>query len=234
MTATGVAPGGWERLPARLGYDRIRQNVIELVSERSELATVTVPACHGWTVRDLVDHLVDVCRQVTLGIQVLPLRHPEPDGAAGVPELLERWTELSELLPPLTEGLRGPIMTMDALTHELDLRRAIGAPVPLDHPAYPGSLDLVALGMGLTVAELGLPAMRVRSGGQEWRVGPGEPGVTVSGHHHDVFRSLTGRRTLDQIGALSWSGPAERWLPAFTWWPFSPPAEPTEQAVQAR
>ncbi|KQV13633.1 maleylpyruvate isomerase family mycothiol-dependent enzyme [Kitasatospora sp. Root107] len=234
MTADRLAPGGWERLPPRLGYDRVRENVIGLLSGRPELAEVAVPACHGWTVRDLIDHLVDVCRQVTQGTQVLPLRHPDPDGAAGVPELLERWTALSALLPPLTEGLRGPIMTMDALTHELDLCRAIGEPVPVDHPAYPGSLDLVALGMGLTVAELGLPALRVRAGGQEWLVGPGEPGVTVGGHHHDVFRSLTGRRTPGQIGALSWSGPAERWLPAFTWWPFSPPEEPTEQAVQGR
>ncbi|GAA1138994.1 uncharacterized protein (TIGR03083 family) [Kitasatospora gansuensis] len=234
MTAAGAAPGGWERLPPRLGYDRVRENVTRLVSGRPELAEVAIPACHGWTVRDLVAHLVDVCRQVTEGIQVLPLRDPDPDNEAGVAELLERWAELVELLPPLTEGLYGHIMTMDALTHELDLRRALGEPVPVDHPAYPASLDLLALGMGLTVAELGLPALRVRSDGQEWLVGPGEPGVTVSGHHHDVFRSLSGRRTLDQIAALSWSGPAARWLPAFTWWPFRPPAEPTEQAVRER
>ncbi|BFV60894.1 maleylpyruvate isomerase family mycothiol-dependent enzyme [Kitasatospora sp. CMC57] len=234
MTADGSAPAGWERLSPRLGYDRVSESVIGLLSGRPELAELAVPACHGWTVRDLVDHLVDVCRQVTQGTKVLPLRNPDPDGVAGVPELLERWTELSGKLPPLGEGLRGPIMTMDALTHELDLRWAIGAPVPLDHPAYPASLDLVALGMGLRVAELGLPALRVRAGGQEWLVGPGEPEVTVGGHHHDVFRSLTGRRTLDQIGALSWSGPADRWLPAFTWWPFSPPAEPTERALRDR
>ncbi|OKI28938.1 maleylpyruvate isomerase family mycothiol-dependent enzyme [Streptomyces sp. CB03911] len=227
--ASAAAPERWVRVPDKLGYDLTRESITGLLAGRPEAAGAPVPACPGWTVRDLVAHLADVCRAVGDGTQVLPLEHPDPDEEAGLAELLGRWPGLSARVPERSEGLRGIIMTMDALTHELDLREALGEPLPVAHPAYPASLDLVVLGMGLTVVAQGLPALRVETPGADWVVGQGEPGITVRGHRHDLFRSLTGRRTLGQVSGLDWSGPPDRWLPAFTWGPFSPP----ELAIEA-
>ncbi|MET9618067.1 maleylpyruvate isomerase family mycothiol-dependent enzyme [Kitasatospora indigofera] len=227
--AAAAAPERWERLPERLGYERTRENITGLLAGRPELSAVPVPACPGWTVRDLLAHLLDVCQGVVNGVPRLPLEHPDPDDEAGLAELLDRWPGLSAQLPDTFEGLLGFKMTMDILTHELDLRHALGVPVPADHPAYPASLDLVALGMGLTVIEQGLPALRLETPGASWVVGRGEPAVTVRGHRHDLFRSLTGRRTHRQIARLDWSEPPERWLTAFTWPPFDPPVRPFER-----
>ncbi|MFC9324650.1 maleylpyruvate isomerase family mycothiol-dependent enzyme [Kitasatospora sp. NPDC057015] len=223
-----AAPERWERLTERQGYERTRESITGLLAGRPELSGVPVAACPGWTVRDVLAHLLDVCKGVVNGVPRLPLERPDPDNEADLAELLGRWPGLSAQLPDRFEGLLGYKMTMDILTHELDLRRALGEPVPAEPPALPGSMDLVTLGMGLTVIDQGLPALLLETPGASWLVGRGDPVVTVRGHRHDLFRSLTGRRTLRQIARLDWSEPPDKWLPAFTWPPFQPPEEPFE------
>jgi hypothetical protein len=78
-------------------------------------------------------------------------------------------------------------------------------------------------------AELGLPVLRIETPRRHWTSGSGEPAAMVlTAGIHDLYRSLTGRRTHDQITALSWTGDPEPWLPAFTRGPFRPPARPVE------
>ncbi|MFD0205215.1 MULTISPECIES: maleylpyruvate isomerase N-terminal domain-containing protein [Saccharothrix] len=48
----------------------------------------------------------------------------------------------------------------------------------------------------------------------------------LTASRHDLHRTLTGRRSHQQITALDWSGDPSRWLPAFTWGPFAAPTEP--------
>jgi hypothetical protein len=54
--------------------------------------------------------------------------------------------------------------------------------------------------------------------------------VTVSGDPLELYRSLAGRRTHEQIAALTWTADPRQWLPAFEWGPFHPPRTPVEQA----
>ncbi|RST23139.1 hypothetical protein EF908_12460 [Streptomyces sp. WAC04770] len=81
--------------------------------------------------------------------------------------------------------------------------------------------------------EHGLPALRIRTPDQEWTAGEGEPAATLRGGSLEVFRALTGRRTVRQVGELSWSTSATSWLPAFTWGPFVPPTRIVESATPA-
>lgn len=69
----------------------------------------------------------------------------------------------------------------------------------------------------------GIPALRVRTGEQEWVIGDGIPQATVTAPKFELFRALSGRRSLDQIRSFSWDGDPGPYLGVFS--PFEPPLE---------
>lgn len=68
-----------------------------------------------------------------------------------------------------------------------------------------------------------IPALRVRTAEQEWVIGDGIPQATVTAPKFELFRALSGRRSLDQIMAFSWDGDAKPYLAVFS--PFDPPVD---------
>lgn len=68
-----------------------------------------------------------------------------------------------------------------------------------------------------------IPALRLRTGDQEWVIGDGIPAATVTAPKFELFRALSGRRSLDQIMSFSWDGDPGPYLEVFC--PFDPPAE---------
>ncbi|MFF4924042.1 maleylpyruvate isomerase family mycothiol-dependent enzyme [Kitasatospora sp. NPDC001261] len=228
----------WDRAPDWVAYRRSRRNITELLlAARPGAAGVPVPACPGWTVLDLLGHLVEVCRTVAADVPGNLWEVPHAESGTGLAGLLEEWSRLDgpvERVLSDTPQLRHTMMMMDAFTHELDLRGALRAPVVADQPSYPSALDLVVRGFANSVRSHGLPALRIRTAGAEWQAGDGEPAAVLQGHRHDLLRSLTGRRTVEQVSGLAWSAAPDAWLPAFTWGPFRPPERPVEAAVAAR
>ncbi|MFD8594396.1 maleylpyruvate isomerase family mycothiol-dependent enzyme [Kitasatospora sp. NPDC059646] len=230
MTAAPTPHDPTEQLAA---YRRSREAIAGLAAALPDPAAVEVPACPGWSVRDLAGHLVHICESfVALEDSQIDLA---PAAGLGTDELLARWAELDAELPAALERspeLRRRILLLDVFSHELDLRLRLDAPVePTAHPAFDGSLDLSTMGFGLAVHGGGLPALRIETPGRSWVVGEGEPAATVRGPAVDVFRSLTGRRTRTQIEGLEWTGePAGKWAEAFAWGPFTPPAAEVEPA----
>ncbi|MFD4657131.1 maleylpyruvate isomerase family mycothiol-dependent enzyme [Kitasatospora sp. NPDC058444] len=233
-----ATPGSlWDRAPDHLAYRGARENITALLGDLPAAADVPVPACPGWTVLDVVGHLLEVCRTVAADAPGNLWEVPHADSADGLAGLLDEWERLDgrvERVLTETPQLRHTMLMMDAFTHEIDLRGALGAPVVPDHASYPSSLDLVVRGFSAAVRTLGLPALRIEAPGAEWQAGDGEPAAVVRGHRHDLLRSLTGRRSLGQIAELDWSAEPEAWLPAFTWGPFRPPAQLVEAAAAGR
>lgn len=217
-----------------LAYRACRENITRLVTSDLSVAELPVPACPGWSVRDLVGHLVLVCRMAVDEDPAEISEPPPPPPGIPVHELVITWAALEEQLPevlPRAEWLRRRILPLDALSHELDLRTALGLPPPDGSPALADALDLAVMGFTLSLHGHGLPALRVRTPDREWTAGEGEPAATLGGGSLEVFRALTGRRTVRQIGELSWSTPPASWLPAFTWGPFTPPTRAVEEAA---
>lgn len=140
---------------------------------------------------------------------------------------------------PAFEGLLDSIgdpgrqAVADVVTHEHDIRAA------LDQPGARDS-DGVAIGLGFVaplfvrdaVAPLAVTVRIEAAGGVTY----GEPGadLVLRAEPFDVLRALTGRRTVEQIRAMDWSGDVERVLPAFTFGPFRPAVEFVEVAENAR
>jgi uncharacterized protein (TIGR03083 family) len=214
-------------VPAFVGYPEVRRSVRALLTGCPGTHGRRVPACPEWTVTELLGHLTAIAERVLVRHGGTP--PPAPASPWAVPALLDRWDDVgAELDRLLAAGAgSGEVMLMDAYTHELDLRAALGVPPPAEHVAWAPSFEVLVRGFAGSVAARGLPALRIRTtAGTEWTAGPGRPTASLTAPAHDLHRALAGRRSLAQLAELDWSAPPEPWLPAFSWGPFVPPPVP--------
>jgi len=84
-------------------------------------------------------------------------------------------------------------------------------------------LESAVIWLDMRLQATGGPALRVRAGEQEWVIGDGLPRATVSAPPFELFRALSGRRSLEQIRGFAWDGDPELFIDIFS--PFEPPVE---------
>lgn len=220
-----------ERAPNHECYAHIRRSVTELLTTARDVADPAVPSCPEWTLSGLVTHLVGVAAMAIGRLSGWPATATAPSAGMDLDQLLAAWERLgaeADVLLAERGGRSGNILVMDAFTHELDIRYAIGAGLPAGHPAFAGAFEVLANGFAAAVIDHDLPALRLSTGSTQWTVGLGEPAATVTAGRYDLYRSLAGRRSHEQIAALHWDRDSHRWLPAFTWGPFTPPGSAVE------
>lgn len=217
-------PAEGENTPHDLAYRHTRRNLLSILTDRTECADVPVPACPGWTVSDTVAHLVANCRQAERNLLGRPDHGRTPAGLAG---MLSEWERsaagVERGIRRARSRLAGSVLVMDAFTHEFDIRTALGVSLPVWHAATRSAFQMAVDGFGTAVSCLGRPPLRLETEDGAWNVGSGAPSAVVFGTTHDLYRSLVGRRTAEQIGQLSWTAEPAPWMPAFTWGPFTPP-----------
>ena len=220
----------------------------ERSSNCKELDLIEFP----WSVHDVVAHLTGLAgdwveRRLEgyatgewTGRQVHDRKDRSPD------ELTEEWADRGSHLKvilesPLDQGLPEPLLTgfgpvpsmafpniivTDAALHEHDIRGAIGTPGARSSGAVEiGMLSHVAL-LRFVGAARGLPdlALTASDTARVWRVGRGEPTVSVTATAFELFRSTGGRRSLDQIASMEWQGPFDAWREHLIMPRYSPPA----------
>ncbi|NBH06390.1 maleylpyruvate isomerase N-terminal domain-containing protein, partial [Amycolatopsis sp. SID8362] len=160
MTATRPVPA-----PDFVGYPEVRRHVRALLDGRPGTHRRPVPACPKWTVTDLLEHVLEKAEGVFARLGgTLPPR----EGPLEVPGLLDRWDELGDDLDRRLAdagGRSGDVLVMDAYTHELDLRAALGVPPPVEHLAWAPSFEVLVRGFSGSVAGRGLPPVRLRTTG---------------------------------------------------------------------
>lgn len=172
-------------------YVDLRTRVVELLRSLPESAgDLLVPHCPGWTVRDLASHLAGVPEDILAGrmegvtTEAWTQSQVERHRGQSLATIAADWAATAPGIDPLLPHVPPPTnsqLVFDAVTHEHDLRHAIGRPGARDSAAVE-----VAVGFLLDMGE------RRRS----------DLARRLDRHRIDRFdllRVLSGRRSAEQI-----------------------------------
>ncbi len=206
--------------PAELWRDAMRR-VCALVTEASaEQMGATVPACPGWSARDLLSHMVG------LGADVLDGDEPDDHNSAwthaqvaarterSTGELVEEWQGLADDLVAWMHD-HGSRPLADVVIHEQDLRGALRRPGAHDTPELAVVRDRMAGRFADAVRNL--PPIALVGPGWTWcSDGPAASAATqVSAPDHDLARALMSRRSAGQLRTWTSRGDVTAYLDAF-------------------
>lgn len=195
-------------------YAETRERVGDLASglSKDEL-DLEVPATSGWRVRDAVAHLVGVAVDLRAGNmphgtgEEWTAAQVEARRNASLTEVLNEWSEVAPGLEAAiaAAGTAMGFLIADVASHEQDIRAAVRLPGFRDSAGVVAGTEVMVGGVSgkLSAAHLGL---RVRAGNEEWELGEGEPEVSVTVEPFELFRALSGRRSITQVARWKWDG----------------------------
>jgi uncharacterized protein (TIGR03083 family) len=200
------------------GYHATRRRVSELVrSLDPDALEARVPACPDWTVHQLLAHLTGIPEALTSG------SFPTGDTQAWleglvverqdvpVDELLDRWEACAAGTSAIVDGGAHQLL-IDVVSHEHDLRGAVGAPGARGSAEVRACVQLLLDLLSPAILEAGLGALVVDSGEVRWASQFARPGCTLRLDPWEAIRVLQSRRTADEVRALPLSGDVEPYL----------------------
>ena len=200
-------------------YAAARERITALVADADP--TTPVPATPGWDVHDVVAHVRGVVEDGLggnmAGAPGEAWTAAQIERGRGVPvaELVAAWAEQAPtfegfLSSPAGAGVSAAVL--DVLTHEYDLRAALGAPGGLDDEAGRFAFGVLAGSVVGRAAGAGLAPVRIAS--EEGDVaGPTDAAVSVTVARVELIRAVLGRRCTEQVRAWTWTGDPEPYLP---------------------
>ncbi|HET6964260.1 MAG TPA: maleylpyruvate isomerase N-terminal domain-containing protein [Acidimicrobiales bacterium] len=171
--------------------------------------SVDVACCPGWTVHDVVAHLASVADDVLEGRLTGPPNDEETAAQvarwAGVPtgRVLDEWADRSPALEKLLSEVPVWPALMDVLSHEHDVRQALGEPGARDLPEIQ-TCAYVSLKWMLTSVDMGvtLDGRVMRPEGAE----EDDQLLGLDTTAWEAFRFRLGRRSRAQLQAMAWTG----------------------------
>jgi uncharacterized protein (TIGR03083 family) len=223
---------------AELGdaYAGCRARVAGLTRDLDAAAAATpVPTCPAWTVHDVVAHLsgvvVDVANGNLDGLATEPWTAAQVGARRDrtVAEILTEWDAHAPAFEGLLDGMGEPghQAVADAVTHEHDIRTALGRPGERASAAVGIGFGMVARAFAAASEGRGVAVRLEPDGGDA--LGPADAPVVLRGDRFELLRALTGRRSPDQLRALGLPDGDAAVLAAFTYGPFHPAAAPVAE-----
>ncbi len=209
-------------------YKETRERMTGLLRSLDEAAATTVvPACPDWTIQQLAAHAVGVSADILVGNTAeagsdawTEVQVSTREGRS-LAELAAEWDEIGpKVEAALAGGLLPAQAVFDQVTHEHDLRGAIGQPGARDDEGVAIGLSFLETAWPFVMASYQIPPIRIVTGGPDMVVGD-DPQVTLELTPFEALRALTGRRSLAQLAAYDWNTDPAPWYPAFTWGPFA-------------
>ncbi|ONI81840.1 hypothetical protein ALI22I_37190 [Saccharothrix sp. ALI-22-I] len=198
-------------------YDAARRRIISLVTEGNPDAAVG--ACPGWTVKDVVAHLAgglgDFTEQRFDGIEdgSWGERQVEERRDRSLSELLVEWERNFQIAEGLFDTPMGAVLIAEIISHEHDIRTALGQPGERDNVAVRAALTRPLQELDKRMRARHLPALRITLEHGDRVVGEGEPAGVLHTSSFELLRVLGGRRNDDQVRALDWDTDPGPWLP---------------------
>jgi uncharacterized protein (TIGR03083 family) len=198
-----------------VAYRDLRVRVLQLVQDLTpEQWETVVPHCPDWTVRQTLAHLAgivdDGINNNMEGVTTEPWTKAQVDKRANNtgPEIADEWATWAPFVEARAsqQGLALSQLLFDAVTHEHDIRFALGFPGARQSEA----LDVAAhfLVNWLLAKPNGSPISLVLDGVERITSAQARPGAPVlTASTFDAVRSLGSRRSVEQVLALDWSYP---------------------------
>jgi uncharacterized protein (TIGR03083 family) len=194
----------------------------------ADAADVGVPACPAWTVRDVLAHVTGIAVALTTGR--LPSGGEQQawiDGLVAeragrsLPSLAEEWEATADGIAGFLAaiGPGGHQLVYDVVSHEHDIRHALGHPGEQRSSGVDACLTALSIRLERHLGELGLPAVQLTSAGRTWTVGDGAPGLAIEADPFELIRVFVPRRSEAQLRKLPWQGDLDRYLPAIAHFP---------------
>jgi uncharacterized protein (TIGR03083 family) len=189
-------------------YQDTQARVAALVAGLDAAALATpVPACPGWSVRDVVAHELAITEDALAGRLTGP---PDDEQTAAqvarfaghdFGDMLATWARTAPQFAGIVSSFEVWPAVVDIVSHEQDIRGAIGQPGERDS-------DVVRRAAAVMLSELAPPVpLRVTVEDAEFRVGPDEgPELALATTRFEALRWRLGRRSRAQLAALAWSG----------------------------
>jgi uncharacterized protein (TIGR03083 family) len=191
-------------------YRELRLRVSDVIRHAdASVLERPAPATPGWRVHDVVSHLVGVPDDVVNG---------RMDGLAGDPwtqaqvdkrvdhsaaDLLAEWEAIGPAFEAMLAAAPAEIAgqaVFDAVTHEHDLRQAIGAPGARESEAIDEAWAWI---VGARTRGGGHALCFVIDGTEEVS-GIGDVVATIEASRFELFRAVSGRRTAAEIEQYKW------------------------------
>ncbi len=199
------------------------ERIVALVEDLDDdAAGVMAPATPDWRVRDLVAHVVGITGDVIAGnlegagsdpwtaAQVLA-RHDRPLG-----ELLAEWESNWEPFSTAMDALdpfRAAQSVFDVTTHEHDIRGALDQAGARDSDGLLVGWAWATGVVGQLRDGYGAGALLIETEHGDTTAGTGDVTGSVRAERFDLWRAMTGRRSVEQVEAFAWEGePASQHL----------------------
>lgn len=234
-------------------YADARLRLQRLLADLDDAALARhVPACPAWTVRDVIAHVAGVAADAACGTYFSGAADAWADSRLatvrdewtaeqvrsgyGLPvaDLIARWNRWAATLEPVLAGRVPPrpgsptwltsATVADLAAHLHDLRGALGSPGDRDALATKAGLRIYAAWLGERIDQRGRPALRLRTQSRDWTIGTGSAAASLTADAYELFRALSGRRTIDQMLAMAWEGDSGLYLDLLA--PYPPPTAP--------
>ena len=170
-----------------------------------------------WTVLDGYRHLAGVCSDVldglTDGAGSPAWTAAQLAGRAGctLADVCAEWARRGPDMDAriAAAGRAMAFAAFDAWTHEQDIRAAVGLAGQRDEPAVPALASLAMATFAARYGASGAPAVEVAVDGTPYRLGGGEPDVSLRTSSYEILRIVFGRRSRRQVEAADWTGPRD-------------------------
>ncbi len=195
-------------------YQGVRARLTALAAELDEAELDRrVPATPAWRVRDVYAHLggatADIVAGNLDGVASDAWTQAQVDARSDreIGAVLDEWDRCAQQVEPLIADIPAPMRAMliiDAITHEHDVRGAVGRPGERDSDA----IDFAAASAirGLAGQRADAPAIRLLTDDVQHLLGSGDAAASVTADRFELVRAALGRRSLDQIAAWRWTG----------------------------
>jgi uncharacterized protein (TIGR03083 family) len=196
-------------------YRESQGRIMALVNNQN--ADLPVPACPGWTVKDVVAHLSGVLDDHRKG---------DLDGAPGSPwtaaqvasrrhrslsEIGAEWHILGNTSPHAFQN-QGNVLVADIISHEFDIKGAIGNTQHRDLLAVRSATLFFLSGVDRMFRQNGISPLRILVEDKPLDLGEGEPRGSVEMGWWETMRVVSGRRSADQVRSLTWTGDPGQWI----------------------